>query len=138
MSTTAGRRSGVSPPSTKKRKGFTMPTTNTTVKTYRGRKVMGARIDNDDIGVLERYLERRGMTFSQWVNEKIGEIGKEGERGSEKVSKVSDELGISEEEYEDLRNIVILSGGDFKTFFKDLYDKLEDYTIELEGGKIKV
>lgn len=99
---------------------------------------MGARIDNDDVGVLERYLERRGMTFSQWVNEKIGEIGKEGEKGSEKVSRVSDELGISEEEYEDLRNIVILSGGDFKTFFKDLYDKLEDYTIELEGGKIKL
>lgn len=96
---------------------------------------MGARIDNDDVGVLERYLERRGMTFSQWVNEKIGEIGKEGEKGRREVS---DELGISEEEYEDLRNIVILSGGDFKTFFKDLYDKLEDYTIELEGGKIKV
>lgn len=135
MSSRAGVRSGVSPPSRKNRKGFTMPTTNTTVKTYRGRKVMGARIDNDDVGVLERYLERRGMTFSQWVNEKIGEIGKEGEKGRREVS---DELGISEEEYEDLRNIVILSGGDFKTFFKDLYDKLEDYTIELEGGKIKV
>lgn len=100
---------------------------------------MGARIKNDDVDTLERYLERRGLSFSQWVNEKIGEIGKIDSEASEGASEgILDIMGLDAEEYEDLGNIIKLSGGDMRTFFRDLYDKLDDYRIELEGGRIKL
>lgn len=76
------------------------------------------------------------------INEELYELLKHG-NVSENARKlirqglsISDRIGISEEELKDLENIVKLSGGEMRIFFKDLYDKLDDYRIELKDGKI--
>lgn len=98
-----------------------MPKLNTTVK--------AVRIDNDKLAELESRLGHQ--TINSWMNEKIAEFIEGKPVKTEKNSGLSAEL-------RDIEAMVGLFGVSFDDFSKKLCEAMNDGTIYIDEGEIKV
>lgn len=88
-----------------------MPTLNSETK--------AARIRREDLDVLEPFLEKEGISFSEWVHRQIGDM-------------TLPKYKLPTDIIPDFNDILNLYGLDVGGFVKVMYEKIANFDLDVE------